>query len=89
MKRKGRTSITLPATEIAATLTAGLFSPIFNQVDPMHVGESYRATAIAKHYGLRLSANSENIDSDALDWLITQYPTHGFVIDRARGIGTV
>ena len=42
MKRKGRTSITLrTATEIAATLTAGLFSPIFQQVDPMHVGEIF------------------------------------------------
>jgi hypothetical protein len=85
MKAKGRASITLKtATEIAAKLTAGLFAPIFEQVDPLHVGESYRATAIATHYGLRLSQNSGNIDSDALDWMITQYPTHGFVIDRAE-----
>jgi hypothetical protein len=83
MKQRGRTSITLKtATEIAAKLTAGLFAPIFEQVDPLHVGESYRATAIASHYGARLAENSGNIDPDALEWIITQYPTHGFVIDR-------
>ena len=50
-------------------------------------GKSSEATAIAQHYGLRLSENSGNLDSDALNWLITAYPTHGFVIDRAEASG--
>jgi hypothetical protein len=88
IKRKGRSSITLRmATEIAAKMTSELFAPIFQQVDPMHVGESFRATAIANHYGIRLSMNSGNLEPNALDWLITAYPTHGFVIDRAEAEG--
>ena len=72
------------ATDIAAKLTAGLFSPVFQHIDPMMVGESYRATSIALHYGIRLDMHSDNLLADSLDALISKYPAHGFVIDRAE-----
>ncbi|HWZ44127.1 MAG TPA: hypothetical protein VNW97_11655 [Candidatus Saccharimonadales bacterium] len=72
------------ATDIAAKLTAGLFGPVFQHIDPMMVGESFRATSIALHYGVRLDMHSENLLEDSLDFLISKYPTHGFVIDRAE-----
>jgi hypothetical protein len=83
IKKKSRGTITLrTATEISAKLTAGLFAPIFQQIDPMHVGEAFRATAISREYGRRLNIGSHNLSEQALDWLIAGYPTHGFVIDR-------
>jgi hypothetical protein len=83
IKRKSRNTVTLKtATELAAKLTAGLFSPIFQQIDPIHVGEAYRATAIAWHYGIRLASYGENISEESLSILIGSYPAHGFVIDR-------
>jgi len=40
--------------------------------------------AIAKEYGSRLIARGKNCDSNALDRLISGYPSHGFVIDGAE-----
>lgn len=71
------------ATDIAAKLTGALFAPIFQQIDPFHVGESFRSTAIALYYGMRLDSSSDNLmDGEALDSLVSDYPHHGFVIDR-------
>lgn len=70
------------ATEIAAKLTGALFAPIFQQIEPLHVGESYRSTAIALYYGVRLDLVSDNLEEGALDRLVSDYPHHGFVIDR-------
>jgi hypothetical protein len=85
IKRRSHNNVTLKtATEIAAKLTSGLFAPIFQQIDPIHVGEAYRATAIAFHYGARLDFISKNLEEGSLDQLISKYPTHGFVIDRSE-----
>jgi len=40
--------------------------------------------AVAKEYGQRLIEKSKNADQDALDKIITQYPSHGFVIDKTE-----
>ena len=85
IKKKSRGAITLrTATSIAAKLTAGLFAPIFQQIEPMHVGEAFRATAISREYGMRLNVESSNVTQRSLEWLIAAYPTHGFVIDRSE-----
>ena len=70
------------ATEIAAKLTTGLFAPVYQQIDPMHIGEAGRSMSIAKEYGRRLMHKSQNFTLDSLDFLISGYPTHSFVIDR-------
>lgn len=69
------------ATDIAAQLTIGLFSPVYSQIDPMHVGEAGRASSIAQQYGARLNEFSGNLKPEALDFLISGYSNHGFVID--------
>jgi Serine dehydrogenase proteinase len=78
----GNTISTRTATQIAAQLTCGLFSPIYGHVDPMHVGEAGRALAIAVAYGRRLQAKSGNFTVETLEELTSGYPSHGFIIDR-------
>jgi hypothetical protein len=70
------------ASEIAVELAKGIFSPISEQIDPIHIGEAWRSMAIATEYGQRLIERSQNASRRALDKIITDYPSHGFVIDR-------
>ena len=80
---EGSGSITMhTAAEIATQLTTGLFSKLYGQIDPMHVGEAGRAMKIAEYYGSRLLNKSRNITQENLKYLSTYYPYHGFVIDR-------
>lgn len=85
MQRKSRFLITFKtAAEYATKLTTGLFSPIYGQIDPRLIAESSRAQAIGLQYGTRLGLVGQNIDDENLYRLISEYPTHGFVIDRAE-----
>lgn len=85
LQRKSRFVITFKtAAEYASKLTTGLFAPIYSQIDPRLIAESSRAQAIGLQYGTRLRGTGGNIDQDDLSKLISQYPTHGFVIDRAE-----
>ncbi len=70
------------ATDIAVSLTTGLFSPIFSQIDPVRLGELSRAAKVAQEYGRRLAG--ENVKNGALEQLISGYPSHSFVIDRTE-----
>lgn len=72
------------ASEIASDLVIGLYVPLFAQVDPVKLGEMNAALEIARHYGERLDKQSKCLKEGALNKLITGYPTHGFVIDRAE-----
>lgn len=88
MQRKSRFIITFrTAAEYATKLTIGLFAPIYGQIDPRQIAESSRAQAIGREYGTRLAIGGQNIDEDGVERLISQYPTHGFVIDRAEAEG--
>ena len=57
---------------------------ISGQVDPLHIGEAARAMSIAGHYGQRLLLSSQNIGKKELAYLLSEYPSHGFVIDRGE-----
>lgn len=70
------------AAEISAKLAGSVFQPIFSQVDPVRLGEIFRANAVGFEYGNRLNADSQNLKANALVNLITGYPAHSFVIDR-------
>ncbi len=86
-KRKSGGSISLKmATDIAAKLTQGLFTPLYAQIDPLHLGEAERATSIANEYGQRLNILSDNLKKSALVELIGAFPSHGFVIDRTEAL---
>lgn len=67
---------TKTAADIASTLAVGLLSPITAQIDPLHVGEVERAINIAYQYGIRL-----NGDEGRINRLVSDYPSHSFVID--------
>lgn len=70
------------AADFSAALTTGLFSPIFQQLDPIKLGEVQRAVQIAEKYGERLNDYDKPMSDAALSRLIAGYPSHSFVIDR-------
>ena len=69
------------ATRVASELTVGLFSQVYQQIDPMHVGEAGRALEIAREYGRRLNDHGGNLKDGAIDRLVADYPSHDFIID--------
>lgn len=88
IKKSGGVITTKTAAELSATLTTGLLSSIFGQMDPMKIGEDYRSTRIAEDYAARLDAHACNLESgddvNAIELLVRGYPSHGFVIDRTE-----
>ena len=80
--RSGLQITTRTAADIAVRLTIGLFRGVYSQLDPMRLGEYQRAMLIAQHYGSRLAR--KNLKDSALERLIADYPSHGFVIDRCE-----
>ncbi len=64
---------TRTAALIAAKVTAGLYRPIYGQIDPMRLGEFQRAVQIAMEYGKRLDAWAGNLQERALARLINGY----------------
>jgi len=88
IKKSGGVITTKTAAELSASLTTGLLSPVFGQMDPMKIGEDYRSTRIAEDYAARLDAHAHNLESDeevnAIELLVRGYPSHGFVIDRTE-----
>jgi len=68
--------------EFAAALASGIAAPLIGQIDPIRLGEMQRATRVAFEYGQRLNDYTHNLQEDALETLISAYPSHSFVIDR-------
>lgn len=68
------------ASQISSELTVGMFRAIYEQIDPMRLGELDRFVKIALEYGKRLQKS--NLKDGALEKLIAAYPSHEFVIDR-------
>lgn len=83
LKTRSGGQITLrTALETAATLTTGVFEPLFAQIDPMRLGEDGRSTRIIEEYGNRLNRKGENLKPEALQKLVAGYPSHLFEIDQ-------
>lgn len=83
IQRRSQGTITLrTAARISTDMTTGLFSQLYGQVDPLHIGEAARALSIAGDYGRRLLNHAGNIRPDSLEMIMAEYPSHGFVIDR-------
>lgn len=70
------------ATDIAASVSSGVYDPIFRQIDPHRLGETQRAMLIGEAYGSRLINKSASTTAEGVQRLITGYPSHGFVIDE-------
>jgi hypothetical protein len=83
-EKAGPMLTTKTIADIAVKMTTGLFSHVYQQIDPMHIGEAARGLEIAREYGIRLVAHSQNLNGDQvgnLEHLISHYPSHGFIID--------
>jgi len=80
---KSQNAITFrTAADVAAEITVGLMSPVFDKIDPMRLGTDARAMEIGSAYAIRLNMKSENLRSmEALNMLLNGYPSHSFVID--------
>jgi hypothetical protein len=73
------------AADLAVQLTVGLMKPVFEQIDPIKLGDDARSQEIGYHYGLRLNLHSQNLQGeDALNQLLYGYPSHSFVVDRTE-----
>lgn len=70
------------ATDVAVAISTGLISPITRQIDPLSVGETARKMRIVQDYGWRLARVSQSKAKEAIARLSSDYPHHGFVIDR-------
>ena len=82
-KKRSRGTITTPtAVRVATELSGKLFASIYSHVDAMHVGEADRSLKIAYKYGQILQAKGRNLKQNTLVKLTTDYPSHGFIIDR-------
>lgn len=80
--RHGSQIRTKTAADIAAKLADGLIAPIAAKIDPITLGEHQRAMRIAYDYGKRLNEMVKSLRESALEKLVSEYPSHGFVIDR-------
>jgi hypothetical protein len=69
------------ASDIAMHLVSGLYGPVYGHLAPLHIGETFRSMRIARAYGSRLQAKSQNSATKTLEMLSDTYPDHGFVID--------
>lgn len=70
------------AAEMASGMAIELLKPIFEQIDPMRLAEMERSLQIASEYGQRL--NVGNLRDGALPKLLSDYPSHSFIIDAAE-----
>lgn len=77
--RMGGMLSTKQAIEAATNLTVGLLKPIYEQLEPLKIGEMTRLMNIASDYGQRLDVG--NLKEGVLQRLIANYPEHGYVID--------
>ncbi len=72
------------AAKIATDLSTGIYSAISCKIEPVELGEMYRAMDVAQKYGSILKEQSNNWDDSTLSALISSYPCHSFVIDHLQ-----
>lgn len=72
--------------KIASDMSTGLYRSAYGQLDAMRIGQARRALNIASDYGSRLLRSGRNSDKGSLDRLISDYPSHEFVIDFEEAI---
>jgi len=70
------------AAEIATTMTIGLLAPLYQQIDPIRLAEVQRQVRIISEYADRIAKS--NLKTNALERLLSRYPSHDFVIDRVE-----
>ena len=74
--------LTTRTAELASSLATGLFNPIYEQIDPLRLGENQRAMEVSFRYGEVL--RNQNVRPDTVSTLVSGYPSHSYVIDRTE-----
>ncbi len=72
------------------SFTTGIMRPLYEQINPLEIGEHMRSLAIGEDYANRLIARTGNPrQKEIVKALVSKYPSHSFVIDavEARAIG--
>ena len=69
------------ASEIAAKIVIGVMAPIYQQIDPEAYGGDYRSLRVAEEYGKRLAKKGGNCKLKTIQRLVSEYPSHDFIID--------
>ena len=75
------------ATEVLARLTARVLAPLSGQLDLRAIGEAAAERAAVERYGRRLLERGARVAPEALERLLTAYPSPDFPIDRAEATG--
>ena len=70
------------AAEVASSIVVPALAPIYGQIDPLRLGEAARGLEISSEYAKRLNAESNNLEADAVQKLVSGFPDHLFAIDR-------
>lgn len=85
IKRGSRQSVSFEvASNIAATIATGVMEPVYAQIDPERLGNDLRDLEVARAYGERLIGHGGNANREAVRRLVEDYPSHGFIIDKAE-----
>jgi len=74
------------AADISWRMTAEVMSPIFGQLNPDIIGSDHRDLSVAIAYGERLEKRYQNPKPDTVQHLVTNYPSHDFIIDRDEAL---
>ena len=85
IKTRSRQTISFEvASDIAATIATGIMAPVYAKINPETLGNDLRDLEVARAYGERLIKYGKNATREAVRRLVEDYPSHGFIIDKAE-----
>ncbi len=80
----------MEAIKLSISFTTEIMRPLYEQINPLEIGEHRRLLAIGEEYAKRLLDLTKNSrQKEIVAALVSKYPSHSFVIDagEAREIG--
>jgi len=81
IKSQGATISFDRASAIATEIVTGVMAPVYGQINPDVLGSDLRNLRVATEYGNRLAESASNAKADAVVRLVSDYPSHDFIID--------
>lgn len=69
----------------SVAFTTGILRPLYEQLDPLEIGEYKRSLAVGEYYADRLLLHTKNPKRrEIVEALVSKYPSHEFAIDPAE-----
>ena len=84
IKSQGGTISYDRASTIATQIVTGVLAPVYSQINPDVLGSDLRNLRVATEYGNRLANYGKNANFDTVSKLVSDYPSHDFIIDAAE-----